>query len=111
MNLTTQLAAALLALGDIPYDDAKQMTSEQIVSLYEFDHFPIPRAEGGPDEPWNIVPLLRATHRAKTVLDVARIAKNKRIAARHQAHAARMRDKAAGVEPPPSRWPKRRMRT
>jgi hypothetical protein len=93
-SLTTQLASALLALGHVPYNDAKQMSAQQVISLYHFDHFPIPRAEGGPDEHYNLVPRLIAAHREKTArIDVPQIAKNKRIAAKHLAHLERLRGK------------------
>ena len=100
MNMEIKLAAALLQLRDdagfklIPYQHAKAMSAAQIISLFEFDHWPIPRAEGGLDQPWNIVPLFIAEHRRKTrEYDVPRIAKNKRIMRKHWQHVERMRMK------------------
>jgi len=91
----TQLAAALLALGHIPYEHAKQMSAAQIISLYQFDHYPIRRADGGPDEPWNLVPRLIAEHRKKTALiDLPAIWKAKRIFRRWTKHRARTEQKA-----------------
>jgi hypothetical protein len=80
ITLSTKLAAALLELGDIPFSQAQRMTTKQIIKLYHFDHYPIPHAEGGPDEPWNLKPMLMAAHREKTAkIDVPGIAKRKRI--------------------------------
>lgn len=66
ISLETKLAAALLALGHIPYEHAKLMTARQITSLYQFDHYPIRKDDNGPDEPWNIAPRLILAHRLKT---------------------------------------------
>jgi hypothetical protein len=94
IDLPTKLAATLLCLGDIPYLHAKQMTAEQINSLYQFDHDPIPRALGGPDEPWNLMPRLIAAHRDKTRnYDIPSLAKTRRIARRWQEHRDRLRNK------------------
>ena len=79
LSLKTKLAACLLAIGDIPYEDAKCMTSEQIIRLYQFDHYPILHAHGGPDEPWNLRPLKVAEHAEKSRRDTAIAAKIKRL--------------------------------
>lgn len=80
LSLKAKLAATLLKLGHIPYEHSKQMTADQIISLFHFDHWPIRHADGGPDEPWNLEPRLIADHREKTaVIDVPQIAKGKRI--------------------------------
>lgn len=98
MNMRIKLAATLLQMRDelgqllIPYEHAKKMSPEQIISLFQFDHYPIPAAEGGPDRPWNLMPRLIAAHRDKTRReDVPRIAKNKRVKGKHEAHVERMR--------------------
>ena len=75
----------------IPYEDGKQMSADQIISLFHYDHYPIPHAEGGPDEPWNLTPRLIADHREKTrKVDLKQIAKNKRIQKRKHEHAMRI---------------------
>ena len=80
INLTTKLASALLALGHIPYADAKLMTADQICSLYHFDHYPIRKADGGLDEPWNLQPLGIMDHRVKTAKkDKPELAKQARL--------------------------------
>jgi len=90
-RLRIKLASALLALGDIPHEHAKQMSAEQIISLYQFDHYPIRACDGGPFRPWNLRPLLIAEHRRKTAeIDHPAIAKDKRVSAKHERHLARM---------------------
>jgi hypothetical protein len=90
ISLKTKLASALLTMlrpdetgklvPIIPHEHAKQMSDEQIISLFQFDHYPIPHAHGGPDESWNLEPRLIAEHRIKTATkDVPIIAKTKRI--------------------------------
>jgi hypothetical protein len=103
VNRTTQLASALLALGHIPYEDSKRMTAAQIISLYQWDHFPIRKADGGPDEPWNLVPRLIAAHREKTAkVDMPAMSKDRAIGVAEVLHVQRMVAKAAG-EPRPAR--------
>jgi hypothetical protein len=93
-TLKTKCAAALLALGDIPHEDAKKMTSDQIISLYHYDHHPRRKAEGGDDHPSNFTPRLIADHRRKTAeFDLPEIAKNKRVRAKYERHLERMRAK------------------
>jgi hypothetical protein len=79
ISLKTKLAACLLAVGDIPYEDAKHMTAEQILRLYQFDHYPVLHAHGGPDEPWNLRPMLRGPHKEKSRKDCGIAAKVKRL--------------------------------
>src|SRR5262245_10583886 len=110
MSRTVQLASALLQLGDVPHEHAKLMTAAQIISLYHFDHYPVRKSDGGPYEPWNLVPRLIAAHRAKTATyDQPEMAKERRIISAQTEHEARMAAKAAGA-PRQLRWPKRRMR-
>lgn len=98
ISLETKLASALLALGHIPYLHAKLMTAAQIISLYDFDHYPIRKVDGGPDEPWNIVPLGIMEHRKKTAeTDIPQIRKGDRLRA---ARAALDRFLATGEKPP-----------
>jgi 5-methylcytosine-specific restriction protein A len=48
----------------------------------EWDHI-VPLELGGDDTLENLQPLCKADHKIKTALDVARIAKAKRVSARH----------------------------
>jgi hypothetical protein len=98
ISMETKLAAALLALGHIPYEHAKLMTAAQIISLYNFDHYPIRKADNGPDEPWNLVPLGIMAHRKKTAdKDVPELRKADRLA---KARAALDVVLATGEKPP-----------
>lgn len=120
ISLKTKLASALLTLGDyqvdpatgrtrwmrfIPYLDAQLMTADQIISLFAFDHYPQRKADGGPDEPWNLEPRMIRAHREKTAkVDVPEMAKSKRILRKQEAHLERMgMDMVSGaiVEPRP----------
>ena len=91
--LKTKLAAALLTMrrpndaGEleliISHDHAKLMSDDQIISLFHFDHYPIPHAHGGPDEAWNLEPRPIAEHREKTAtVDQPMMAKVDRIVKR-----------------------------
>jgi len=114
ISTETKLAATLLQLRDdagnplIPYCDAKLMSADQICSLYNFDHYPIPKANGGSDHPSNMVPLGIMAHRKKTAeVDVPQIRKADRLA---KAKAALDTFLATGEKPPvpPSHFPKGR---
>lgn len=64
----------------IPYDDAKQMTADQILSLFAWDHYPIRKVDGGADRHFNLVPRLIGEHRTKTAtVDVPQMRKADRI--------------------------------
>ena len=111
LSLKTKLASALLALEGfqydevtgkccrvnlIPYEDSKRMTADQIISLFAFDHYPQRKADGGPDEPWNLEPRLIQAHREKTAkVDVPEMAKSKRIRRKVSLHNVALASKAA----------------
>ncbi|MDB5501230.1 MAG: hypothetical protein JWR89_1132 [Tardiphaga sp.] len=125
ISLRTKLASALLTIvrpndrGElervIPHDMARQMSDDQIISLFHFDHYPIPHAHLGPDEAWNLEPRPIVEHRGVTAkIDVPRIAKAKRLAKATNALAAVLASKATGepvelVQKPGKHvWPKGR---
>jgi len=86
ISLKTKLASALLALGHVPYDDAKQMTEDQLISLYQFDHNMLYWSKHEHvDEYWNLQPMLIPHHRRKTKQDAKVIAKGRRISATAEA--------------------------
>lgn len=96
-TLTIKLAATLLMLTDadgaplIPHEHAKLMSAEQIISLFQFDHYPIRHEAGGPAEPWNLTPRLIALHRVKTAtVDIPEVAKIKRVVPAEQEFRARL---------------------
>lgn len=121
-NLSTKLAAALLTLerlrlicadrkaeADEFYEHAKHMTAAQIISLFQFDHFPIRHADGGPAEPWNLDPKLIKPHRVKTnTVDRPQLSKQRRI---DKKWGEFNRAVAKGRKPPRRRsnWPKRKI--
>ena len=101
ISLKIKLAAALLQMRRatpdgrwvliIPHEQAKRMTADQVIALFHFDHYPIPHAHGGPDEPWNLDPLPIAEHQEKTAKrDVPAIAKTKRLSKEHEEFRKRM---------------------
>jgi len=106
-TLTERLAAALLALGDIPFDHAKAMTAAQIVGLYQFDHWPIRVEAGGDNHPSNLRPMLIKAHREKTARDHGEIGKIRRTRRAQDEHVRRLLAKANGEPRRKSRWPSR----
>jgi hypothetical protein len=78
----TKYASALLALGHVPYSDAKQMTEGQLISLYQLDHNILHETgDSQVDLFWNLTPMLIAAHKQKTREDITVIAKSRRIRA------------------------------
>ena len=73
-------ACALLALGDVPYGHAREMTADQMISLYHVDHGILHETENeNVDQWWNLTPRLISAHRIKTKQDAKIIAKSRRI--------------------------------
>jgi hypothetical protein len=102
--LKTKLAAALLILDKVPHEEAQLMTVEEILREWEWDHYPIRKADGGSDHPSNIVPRHKADHREKTAkIDAPAMAKDRRIEKRWRPF---MNAIATGQKPPKrmSRW-------
>lgn len=111
--LKEKLAAALRVVGEIPFEHAQQLTADQIISLFQFDHYPIPHAEpfNGPDVHWNLVPMLIAPHREKSAKhDTPEIAKTRRVSAAHEEFCRRILAKGGQCEAPPKklRWKDRK---
>jgi len=111
--LKVKLAAALLTMKRpnedgvlvyvIGYEQSKNMTADQIIAHFHFDHYPIREADGGPTEPWNITPRPVAEHREKTAkIDIPQLAKQKRL--RGETRNGPKKKIAARVDP----WPKGR---
>ena len=75
---------------DIPYEQSKNMTAEQIISRVQFDHYPVRHADGGVDEPWNLTPRLIADHRQKTKRDARDMAKERKVRRAVDEHVQRM---------------------
>jgi hypothetical protein len=106
ISTETKLAAALLALGLVPYADAKAMGETNFLSLFAWDHN-ILHSHDGTDEFWNLTPLNIIDHRKKTAeIDIPRAAKAKRLA---KARAALELFLATGEKPPLPGRPKRKI--
>lgn len=101
ISFKTKLASALLALGHIPYNDAKVMTTDQMLSLYHFDHNKFAAHDGG-EHFSNLEPMLIHNHRKKTAkIDIPAIAKSKRIRRKEAAHRGAIALARLGVSPLP----------
>jgi len=86
----TKLAAALCQMlrpneqGElvpiIDYESAKAMTEDQIFSVFEWDHYPKTKRQGGEDKHYNLVPRPILEHRAKSAnIDAPAAAKSDRL--------------------------------
>lgn len=117
ISLRTQLAAALCQLRDesgnllIPYEHAKFMTEDQVLSLFQRDHYPVRKTDGGLDVHYNLVFLFIGPHRIKTAkVDQPEIAKSRRIRNSLAAFNAHMAARGEGLPRDPERGPKIRSR-
>jgi len=114
MSMKTKLAATLCVLFEIPHFIAKNMSEDEVLAMFEFDHHPIRYADGGPNVFWNLRPLLIPDHAAKTVLDAKDRAKERKVRKAVDLHKAKMQLKEIGAyveQAKRSRWPKRKLRT
>lgn len=122
ISLKEKLAAALCQMlcddgtgklvPVIPYDDAKRMTADQVLSLWRWDHYPVRHADGGPDKHFNLVPRLIREHREKTAkVDVPQIRKADRIRRADDAAVNRLLARDAGEPRQRSRWPSRKIQS
>lgn len=122
ISMTEKAAALAAVVLGIPYEHRVLMSAEQVLSLLNFDHDPVPYAHGGSDEHFNLTPLSIMGHREKTAKhDVPMIAKTKRIRDNTAHHAARMAVKSgdpdkiaealAALGDRRRAWPKRKMQS
>jgi hypothetical protein len=107
--LKTKLAAALCQMlrpnADghlepvIDHESSKVMTEDQILSLFQYDHYPIPKHRDGPDAHWNLTPrpILEHRHKSATV-DTPGAAKDARIEKRQQAFRRRLEAKVGRID-------------
>lgn len=106
-TLRDKLAATLRELLEIPYEHAKLMSADQIISLVQFDHIrhhALFKHEPWVDEHWNLDPLLIGGHKIKTrTIDVPQIAKTKRISTEQEAFRKRLLTPRDEREPKKSR--------
>lgn len=130
-NLSEKLAAALLELkvadanGNlvpvVDYEEAKDMTPQQIIAHFECDHWPIPVHAGGGNHPTNLKWREKGEHRQKTSKrDVPEFWKGIRLTKKQNEFRQRMLAKAeasvsdcaageGGTARPKRRWPSRPM--
>lgn len=118
-NLTDKLCAIIVAHFGIPYEAAKSMTRKQILSLVDWDHYPVPvkiAQDLGwtPDQynhPSNLQAMIHQDHGIKTATkDIPEIRKADRISEEHERFrraALAKSGQVSGVvdEKPKRRWP------
>ena len=109
ITLKTKLASTLKALGHVPHDDCKQMTEDQFISLFQYDHNVLHTHDGG-DEYWNLTPMLIVAHRVKTKTDAGVIAKVRKLTKAQEETRRILLKPTAHKRERSSRWPKRPMR-
>lgn len=103
-TLTDKLAAVLRELLEIPYEHAKLMSAEQIISLVQWHHIHY-HADGHGVEHWNLDPLLIGGHKLRTAkIDIPQIAKTKRITAAQEELRRRLLAPRDERPPKKSRW-------
>jgi len=115
-TLREKLAAALLQLNPALREWAKTRTTNDIIAMFECDHYPVPVAEGGTNHPTNLEMILVHEHREKTAkTDVPRIAKGKRLTDAHVAFQAKILAKSgqgpSETSPWRGKWPSRPMQS
>src|SRR5215831_5439007 len=104
----TRYAGALADRPDAPpLEHLKQMTEDQLISLYHSDHNRLHAFEPGLDAYWNLRPMLIAPHREKTKLDRKRIAKSNRIIAKRKQFELKQRRRYRRWAM--RRWPSRKI--
>lgn len=102
ISMAEKLDAALLALLEaqgvpIPREEQRGLQIGAVASRFDFDHWPQTVALGGTNHPSNLVPRLRAEHRAKTAkTDIPMIAKVKRNGKAYEEFKAKMLAKVRG---------------
>jgi hypothetical protein len=109
--LKTKLAAALCQMlrpnaeGNlepvIDHESSKAMTEDQVLSVFNWDHYPVPKHRNGPDKHWNLSPRPIIEHRRKSAtIDTPGAAKDARIEARQEKFRRRVLAKIGrGDEP------------
>lgn len=103
-NKTEKLAAALLMLkrGEdwlIPEPIRSTGDAKAICACVEWDHA-TPHALTADNRPQNLTPMRPADHLTKTLKDVPRLAKGKRLARSHAEHLTAMSAKIGQADPP-----------
>ena len=81
-------------------DEARQrkLPAQAIISFFEMDHNVL-HSLGGSDEWWNLTPMIKPEHRAKSRGDTSIAAKVKRVSSAHDEHKRRMSNKLLPAPP------------
>lgn len=108
----TKYAAALLRFGDVPYDHAKLMHEDHIISLYAVDHNRLHAlADDAQDEVpkdhfSNLAPMLRAPHKQKSRKDAGIVAKVRTLTKEQEAFQRKVLARPCGQKRERSgNWP------
>lgn len=125
ISSTTKLAAALCVILDIPHEHQLLMAADQVLSLVQWDHWPIRRDDGlalgmdvaEVDRFSNLFPRSIVAHRQKTAkTDQPQMAKSRHIRAAQAEHGFMMASKTISLReakvlfPAAAEKPKRRHR-
>lgn len=89
----TLRAATIIVWLEVPHEIAKEMTEDEVLALVEYDHYPIRKADGGPDLHWNLRPMLRDDHKTKTKHDASDMAHERKVRKASAAHESKMLQK------------------
>lgn len=92
ISMGAKLAASYIALGLVDREQARKMTTKEILALVETDHRVL-HAFTGDDHPANLDPMLKPAHREKSRRDTSIAAKAKRIDEAQAEHQDAMRRK------------------
>ena len=117
ISLKTRLAATLCHMlrpdetgalvPVIDHESAKNMTEDQVLSIFQFDHWPIPKHRQGPDAHWNLTPRPIIEHRRKSAtFDTPAAAKDDRIQEKQAEFRHKMLAKTGAVDVAPTKRPK-----
>jgi hypothetical protein len=107
--LKTKLAAALCQMlrpnADgrlepvIDHESSKAMTEDQVLSVFNWDHYPVPKHRDGSDAHWNLTPRPIIEHRRKSAtIDTPGAAKDARLSTKQSAFRSRMLAKLGRAE-------------
>lgn len=110
-TLKAKLAAVVRQLLGIPFDHARLMTDDQVISLVQFNHILYHadhKHEPWVDDHWNLEAMTIMAHRERTAkIDIPQIAKTRRITKSEAEFRERLLTPRDQREPKKSRWGKR----
>ena len=114
-TLTAKLAAVIRQLLGIPFDHARLMTDDQVISLVQFNHILYHadmKDDPDCDAHWNLEALTIMAHRERTAkIDIPTIAKTRRISKAQEEFRQRLLTPRDERPPKRSQWGKRPFQT